>query len=59
MFLAANDVWHDTGRRDFWHLDGVPYFDLRAFAVVFYLMFGLLLVTLGLQLTNAKKTVKS
>ena len=46
MFLAGTDVWHDTGRPDFWNLAGPPYPDLRAFAYAFYLLFAILLVHL-------------
>ncbi len=46
MFLAGTDVWHDTGRPDFWNLAGPPYHDLRAFAFAFYLLFAILLVHL-------------
>ena len=42
MFVAGTDVWHDVGRPDFWHLEGVPYDDLRAFAYAFYLLFAIL-----------------
>ena len=40
MFLAGTDVWHDTGRPDFWNLPGAPYHDLRAFVVAFYVLAG-------------------
>jgi hypothetical protein len=42
MFLAGNDVWHDVGRPDLWHLAGPPYHDLRAFVCAFYALFGVL-----------------
>jgi hypothetical protein len=41
MFMAGHDVWHDSGRPDF-HLMGATYFDLRAFAYAFYLLFVVL-----------------
>jgi hypothetical protein len=44
MFLAGHDIWNDTGRRDFWHLPGPPYFDVRVFVAAYY---GLAAVTLG------------
>lgn len=47
MFLAAHDVWHDTGRLNFWHLQGPPYQDLRVFAVVSYILFALLCLNLA------------
>lgn len=47
LFLAAHDVWHDTGRPDVWHLEGPPYADLRAFVVTFYVL-GAVLVALTL-----------
>jgi hypothetical protein len=50
MFLAASDVWHDTGRADFWRLQGPPYNDLRVFAIAFYLLLALLCVSIVLLL---------
>jgi PadR family transcriptional regulator PadR len=44
MYLAGHDIWNDTGRRDFWHLQGPPYFDIRVFVVAYY---ALALLTLG------------
>jgi len=46
MFLSGTDVWHDLGRPDFWHLQGPPYHDLRAFAYAFYLLLAVLLAHL-------------
>ena len=36
MFLAGNDIWHDTGRPDFWHAQDPPFPDVRAFVVAYY-----------------------
>ena len=44
MYLAGHDVWNDTGRQDFWHLKGPPYFDIRVFVAAYY---ALALITLG------------
>lgn len=46
MFLAGHDVWNYAGKPDFWHLDGPPHFDLRAFAIAFYAQLAVLLVLL-------------
>ena len=46
MFLSGTDIWHDLGKPDFWHLQGPPYHDLRAFAYAFYLLLAGLLVHL-------------
>jgi hypothetical protein len=53
MFLAGTDVWHDTGSRDFWHLQGPPYTDLRAFAYAFYLLFVVLIGSLVVRIASA------
>jgi hypothetical protein len=50
MFLAGSDVWHDTGRLDFWHLQGPPYHDMRVFVTVFYLLFALLCINMAVFL---------
>jgi hypothetical protein len=58
MFFAGQDVWHDTGRLDLWHLEGPPYHDLRAFIVMFYALLALLMaqfVVSILQLRNLKR----
>jgi hypothetical protein len=55
MFLAGTDVWHDTGRQDFWRLDGPPYADLRAFATAFYLLLAVLIGSLSLQFATMLK----
>jgi len=51
MFLAGNDIWHDAGRPDFWHLREPPFPDVRVFVVAYYavviLTLGRLLVRLG------------
>jgi hypothetical protein len=47
MFLAGHDVWHFTGRPNFWQLSGPPFADLRAFALAFYLQLLVLLALLG------------
>ncbi len=52
MFLAATDVWHDTGSRDFWHLQGPPYADLRACIFAFYVLFAVLIGSLVLQVAS-------
>jgi len=48
VFLAGTDVWHDLGRADFWRLSNRRYADLRAFAYVFYLLFGFLSIQMVL-----------
>jgi len=53
MFLAGTDVWHDMGSRDFWHLQGPPYADLRAFAYAFYLLFVVLVGSFVVQIASA------
>lgn len=52
MFLAGTDVWHDTGRPDFWRLDGSPYADLRAVASAFYLLLVVLIGSLFVQVAT-------
>lgn len=60
MFLAGSDVWHDTGRVDFWHLQGSPYHDVRVFVAVFYILFALLCINLTVLLYRLlRKTKKS
>ena len=53
MFLAGTDVWHDTGRHDFWRLAGPPYADLRAIAYAFYLLLAALVSSLFVQIGAA------
>jgi len=48
MFLAGTDVWDDLGRPDFLEASNRPYADLRAFAYVFYLLFGFLSIQMVL-----------
>lgn len=43
MFLAGNDIWHDTGRADFWHLSEPPFADVRVFACAYYVLVALVL----------------
>ena len=43
MFLAGTDVWHDVGRPDIWNAGSVPYHDLRAFVVAYYLLLPVLM----------------
>ena len=52
---AGTDVWHDTGSRDFWHLQGPPYADLRACAYAFYLLFAVLIGSLVLQVASTPR----
>ena len=47
MFAAGTDVWHDSGRPDLWNAPGVPWHDLRAFVVTFYVLLLLLLAQLA------------
>jgi TRAP-type C4-dicarboxylate transport system permease small subunit len=51
MFLAGNDIWHDTGRADFWRLSKPPFADVRVFVCAYYvlvaLVLGRVLVRLG------------
>ena len=57
IFLAGTDVWHDTGRHDFWRLQGPPYHDLRILAVAFYVLFFVLIVQMSLTFLLVKKGV--
>ena len=60
MFLAAHDVWHDTGRPDIWRLQGATHADLRAFFAAFYLLPVVLLAQLAVsvyRLTRATDSV--
>ncbi|MFC1629213.1 hypothetical protein ACFL3H_08900 [Gemmatimonadota bacterium] len=50
MFLAGTDVWHFTGRPDFWNLEGAPHADLRTFSYAFYLQLMVLVAVLGSSL---------
>lgn len=51
MFLAGNDIWHDTGSPDFWHLNKPPFADVRVFVGAYYalvaLAMGRMLIRLG------------
>jgi len=55
MFLAAHDVWHDTGRLDVWKLEGPPYADLRGFIVTFYVLLLVLLAQLALSAIQVRR----
>jgi hypothetical protein len=62
MFMAGTDVWHDVGRPDIWNLAGVPWHDLRACAVAFYLLLPVLLALLvvtGLDLTTNRRGTRN
>ena len=52
MFGAGTDVWHDTGRLDLWNLEGPPYFDLRVFIVMFYLLLPIMLTQSAISLIH-------
>jgi len=41
MSLAGNDIWHDTGRADFWHLSKPPFAEVRVFVCAFYALVAL------------------
>lgn len=61
MFVAGTDVWHFAGRPDFWHLQGPPYQDLRAFAYAFYLLWILLtvhLIAVAADLVTSRRRAK-
>jgi hypothetical protein len=44
MYLAGHDIWNDTGQPDYWHLQGLPFFDVRVFVTAYY---GLAILVLG------------
>jgi hypothetical protein len=48
MFAAGTDVWHDTGRPDFWNSTQPPYPDIRVFLWAYYLLFPILLAQIVL-----------
>jgi TRAP-type C4-dicarboxylate transport system permease small subunit len=50
MFLAGNDVWHDTGRPDFWHLSKPPFADVRVFVCAYYVLVALVLGRMFIRL---------
>ena len=52
MFAAGTDVWHDSGRPDLWNTPGVPWHDLRAFVVTFYVLFFVLLAQFALTVVS-------
>jgi len=62
MLLAGNDIWHDTGRADFWHLNKPPYADVRVFACAYYALVGLvvgrIVVRLGKLIVGHKRAVE-
>jgi hypothetical protein len=43
MFLAGTDIWHDTGRADFWRLNKPPFADVRIFVCAYYALVALVL----------------
>lgn len=53
MFLAGNDVWHDTGRPAIWTLQGPPYADLRVFVVGYYVLALLVLARVATRISCA------
>jgi hypothetical protein len=55
IFLAGTDVWHDTGSRDFWHLPGPPYQDLRVIAYTFYALFFVLVFSLIVLIATLRR----
>ena len=60
MFLAAHDLWHDTGRPDIWRLQGATHADLRAFFAAFYSLPVVLLAQVAVavyRLTRATGSV--
>lgn len=60
MFLAGNDIWHDTGRPDFWHLSQPPFADVRVFVCAYYVLaavaLGRVVVRLGSLVVGRKQT---
>ena len=52
MFLAANDIWHDTGRADFWHLSNPPFADVRVFVCAYYALVALVLGQIVVRLAR-------
>lgn len=55
MFLAGTDVWHFTGRPDFWTRQGPPFEDLRAFADAFYVLSIVLATQLILAIVSSRR----
>ena len=59
MFLAGNDIWHDTGQPDFWHLNRPLFADVRVFVCAYYLLaalaLGRMLVRLGGKIARHKQ----
>jgi len=55
MFMAAHDIWHDTGRLDVWRLEGPPYADLRAFIVTFYVLLPVFVGQFVVAVLNDRK----
>ena len=55
MFLAAHDVWHDTGRIDVFQLEGPPYADLRALIITFYVLLPLLAAQFLISVLQRRK----
>jgi len=59
MFLASNDVWHDTGRPDFWRLSKPRFNDVRVFVCAYYvlvvLVLGRLLVRVGTAVARSRQ----
>jgi len=64
MFLAGNDIWHDTGSPEFWHLGKPRFADVRVFVCAYYvlvaLVLGRIVVSLGRLVVGRKqdKTVE-
>jgi len=50
MLLAGNDIWHDTGRADFWHLSNPPFADVRVFVCAYYALVALVLGRITVRL---------
>lgn len=58
MFLAGTDIWHDTGRADFWRLSKPPFADVRVFVCAYYvlvaLVLGRMVISLGRLVVGRK-----
>jgi hypothetical protein len=50
MFLAGNDIWHDTGSPDFWRLSKPPFADVRVFVCAYYALVALVLGRMVIRL---------
>jgi hypothetical protein len=52
MFLAGNDIWHDTGRADIWHLSKPPFADVRVFVCAYYALVTLVMAQIAFRLAR-------